>query len=293
MSYNAIEKNQQRAMECENASADALQVSFIKFKFKPDYFNAANYLMEAAQCYTSARMIAEAKAAHERCAELRLKDHDHASAARAYETAGNFDKAADCYIICSGIDQAARSILKQANSSTDPAVQLACYEKAIDIYSKDDSKDVMASDVYKQYITKLVAAKDFDKYLKVSPRYAELLIRLEQWPFVHKEILGQVIVNLARNEIVGAERVIEGPNINVEGFVHSAEFAAADDLLTAFRENDAEKLKNIVSRATVTYLNTEIVRLAKSLKVLSVAPVVAADGTTQPPKQDAVDELLM
>ena len=293
MSYNMIEKNKEKARECEKASAEALEVKFIKMKFKPDYFNAANYMMEAAQNYKAARMDAEAKAAFEKSAELRLKDHDHASAARAYETAGNFDKAADCYMICGGIDQAARSVLKQASNSTDPAVQLASFEKAIDIYSKDDTKDVMASDVYKQYITKLVAAGDLERYKKVSARYAEVLTRLEQWPFVHREILGQVVANLAKNEIVGAERVLEGPNLSVPGFIHSAEFAAADDLLTAFRENDAAALKNVLARPTITYLNTELVRLAKALKVLTVETVTAADGITQKPKAEDLDALLM
>lgn len=260
-----------------------LEVNMLKLKFKADYFLAATETNDAAQAYQLAKMKPESKAAYIRAAELRLKDHDHQSAARCYDNAGEFEKAADCYMICGGIDQAVRSIMRRAVS--DPSVQVKCFEKAIDLYSKDEGKDVLASDIFKQYIPKLLLAGNFEKYYEVSDRYKDLLTRLEQWPFVHKEILSQVIVRLSLGEIVGAERILSGSNLNVTGFVHSPEYAAADDLLIAVRENDAEALKNVVSRPTVTYVNTEVVKIARNIKTVHVEK--------QASPQEAIDAMLL
>lgn len=254
-----------------------LEVNYFKLKFKTDYFQAAQHMTEAAECYGAARMEAESRACFIKAADLRLKDQDHASAARSYELASEFDKAADCYMICGSLDQAVRSITKKASKSGDVHMQMECFEKALDIYAKDESKDVLASDIYKQLISKLILSGNFEKYLAVSNRYAELLTRLSQWPFVHKEILSQVVVLVSQGNSVGAERVLSGSNLNVPGFPQSAEFAAADQLIEAVRENDGDLLKKVVSSVSVTYLNTEIVKLARSLKTVSV-PHTTSEG---------------
>jgi tetratricopeptide (TPR) repeat protein len=292
MAFSAQRAQEAKAREHEKASAESLQVNAFKLKFKPDYFQAATHMLEAAQCFAAARMETESRAAYIKSGDLRLKDQDHSSAARAYELGGSYDKAAECYMICGSLDQAVRSLLRKASSSEDAAVQLDCYEKAIDVYSKDDSKDVLSSDVYKQYITKLLQTGNLDKYLEVSQKYVEVLSRIEQWPFVHKEILGQVIVNLARNQIVGAERLLSGQNLNIQGFVHSAEFAAGDDLISAFREHDEDGIKRIIAKPCVTYLNTEIVRIARSIKVVSL-PGISEGGKEDLSHAEAVEELLL
>ena len=289
MAFSAQRAQEAKAREHEKASTEALHVNAFKLKFKPDYFQAATHMLEAAQCFTAAKMDAESRVAYIKSGDLRLKDQDHSSAARAYELGGSYDKAVECYMICGSLDQAVRSVLRKASNSVDLNEQLACYEKAVDVYSKDESKDVLSSDVYKQYITKLLQSGNFDKYLDVSQKYVEVLCRIEQWPFVHKELLGQVIVNLSRNQVVGAERVLSGTSLNIQGFVHSSEFAAADDLIAAVRENDEEAIKRIVAKPCVTYLNTEIVRIARAIKVVSV-PGVSEGGGHQ---ADAVEELLL
>jgi tetratricopeptide (TPR) repeat protein len=290
MSFSALQAHEKKAKEHIMASESSLEVNVFKMKFKADFFQAASHMQEAAQCYGSARMDSDMKLAYIKAAELWLKTHDHASAARCYELASSFDKAVECYFLCGTLDQAVRSIMKKANSSSDPALQMECYEKAIEIYSKDEGKDVLASDIFKQYIPKLLITGDLEKYFKLSTRYMELLIRLEQWPFVHKEILSQVIVNLSKREIVGAERVLSGSNLNVPGFVQSAEFHAADECIQAVRDNDAELLKKVVAKPCVTYLNTEVVKIAKGMRV-----VESVTMGNEPPisKQDEVDALLL
>lgn len=243
---------------------------------------------EAAQAYQLAKMDSDAKAAHMRCAEYRLKENDHQSAARSYDQAGEFEKAADCYMICGGIDQAVRSIMRRGNTTGgDPALQIKCFERAIDLYSKDEGKDILASDVYKQYITRLLIMCDWERYYSVSSDYILVLSRLEQWSFVYKEILSQVIIRLSRNELVGAERVL-AKNLNVHsGFVHSPEYDAADDMINAIKENDGEALKKVVAKPTVLYVNTEVVKIAKSIKTVIIVPTNSATDTAD------VDSMLM
>ena len=197
MSYSAIRANEDKARNHEKASEKALEVNYLKMKFKPDYFLAATEMTEAANAYKLANIAASAKSCFVKAAELRLKDHDHQSAARLYESAEDYDKAAECYLICGGVDSAVRTIMKEAKLH--PELELECFEKAIDLYSRDDRKEILASDIYKQYIPRLVTSRDFDKYFSISNRYMELLVKLEQYPFAHTEILSQVIVNLASN----------------------------------------------------------------------------------------------
>ena len=259
-------------------------------KFKADFFQSAQHMTEAAQCYAAARMETEARQSYIKAADLRLKDHDHASAARCYELACEFEKAADCYMICGSLDQAVRSVMKRASDpACDPQIQMDCFEKALDIYSKDEGKDVLASDIYKQFITKLIIAQKFDKYTQVSNQYIELLTRLSQWPFVHKELLSQVVVQISQGLFVGAERILSGPNLNTLGFAQSGEFSAADELIQAVRENDADLLKKVTSSVAVTYLNTEIVKLARSIKTVPVASSTGEAVTST----EHVDALLL
>jgi len=303
MSYTSLRAREEKARAHEKASEKALEVNFLKLKFKTDFFLAATEMTEAANSYKLAKMDQEARRCFIQAADLRLKDHDHQSAARCYENADEFDKAADCYIVCGGIDQAVRTVMRKAKAFPDRDIQ--CFEKAIDLYSKDENKDILASDIYKQYIPRLVLSGDFEKYSIVSSRYVELLVKVEQFPFAHKELLSQVIVQLYRGQTVGAERILTGSNLNVPGFVHSQEFAAADELIEALKENDGDSLKKIVSKPTVTYLNVEIVKLAKSIKTISV-PQLPAQVTTSKPddgigsvpastevSQEDVDALLM
>ena len=297
MSYSAIRSHEEKARNHEKNSEKALEVNYLKMKFKADYFLAATEMTEAANSYQLAKNDASAKSCFIKAAELRLKDHDHQSAARLYENAFEFDKAAECYLVCGGIDSAVRTIMKKAKHN--PEQELACYEKAIDLYAKDERKEILASDIFKQYIPRLITCRDFDKYFAVSNRYMELLTKLEQYPFAHKEILSQVIVNLSNNQIVGAERVLSGPNLNVPGFVHSQEYAAADDMIQALRENDGELLRQILSKPAVTYLNIEIVKLARNIKVVELpkqsatAAAAAVTGADVHEPSQNVDALLM
>ncbi len=299
MSYSAIRSHEEKARNHETNSEKALEVNYLKLKFKPDYFLAATEMTEAANSYQLAKIETSARACFIKAAELRLKDHDHQSAARLYESALDFDKAAECYLICGTVDSAVRTIMKKAKLH--PELELECFEKAIDLYSKDERKEILASDIFKQYIPRLILSSDYEKYFTVSNRYMDLLVKLEQYPFAHKEILSQVIVNLSRNQIVGAERILSGPNLNVPGFVHSQEYAAADDMIQAIRENDAELLKQIVAKPAITYLNIEIVKLARSIKTIDQPAAkqqqqqgnsLAQDGSGEQPNT-SIDTLLM
>jgi hypothetical protein len=95
MSYTSLRAHEDKARNHEKASEKALEVNYMKLKFKIDYFLAATEMTEAANAYKLAKMENESRTCFIKAAELRLKDHDHQSAARCYENANDFDKAAD------------------------------------------------------------------------------------------------------------------------------------------------------------------------------------------------------
>lgn len=288
MSFSTNQANEAKAREHVKAGEKALETSVFKLRLRPDYFMAATEFTEAAQCYQVIKNSEEARKCFMRAAEYRLKENDHLSAARCFEQAGAYDKASDCYVINGGIEQAVRSLMRKAAASSDMEIQYQCFDKALELYAQDqtDFKGILASDIYKQYIPKLVSQANWSRYFEVSRMYRDNLIQLEQYPFVHKELLGNVVVNLAaKKDIVGAERVLSNSdNLSIEGFVHSQEFAIADDLINAVKDNDEDLLKRTLAKPVLSYLNVELVKLAKSIKTVVSVPAE---------KHDNVDTLLM
>ncbi len=284
MSFSSVQVHEENAKAHIKSAEKAVETSVFRFKLRPDFYTAATEMTEAAQCYHMAKNLEESRRCYVKAAEYRLKENDHLSAARCFEQGNAYDRAADCYVLNGGIEQAVRALMKKAATAPDSATQFQCYEKSLELYSQDqtDFKGVLASDVYKQYLPKLVAEGQWAKYFEVSKRYRDNLVQLEQTPFAHRELLGNVVVNLAaKKDLVGAERVLtNSDNLSVPGFVHSQEFAIADDLINALRENDEALLKKSLAKGPVTYLNVELAKLAKSLK------------TTPPPAAAAPPEVL-
>jgi tetratricopeptide (TPR) repeat protein len=286
--FSGNREAEEKARKHVRNAEKALETSAFKFKFKADFFTAACEMQEAAQQYQLARMDSEAKATWKRAGDLRIKDNDHSSAARCYELGKLYDDAVNAYLMEGSIDQAVRCVMRKATEQPDKAIE--CFEKAIDLYASVDGKEILAGDVFKQLILRILGNKDYPKYFAISNSYIRILKSINQSPFAAKEVLSQVIVNLCRGEIVGAERVMSDPNsLNIEGYLHSAEYAAGDDLITAIKDGDGDLLKKTIQKGAVLYLNNEIIKLAKSLKVAEPIPTKLGQA---PPEGD-VDSSLM
>jgi tetratricopeptide (TPR) repeat protein len=249
----------------------ALKKNYLALKFSADYMTASAEYSEAAQLFGLAGAQDDAKVTWIKAAESRLKENDHFSAGRCYESASEWEKAAECFMLASKLDAAARVLLKQAQN--EPGKVDECFEKVIAMYTdENDDKAVLAVDVYRQYLAK-IGLLDLEKTAKVGTGFMELLKRLEHWPFVHKEILTLVIIALIQGDTVKAEKHLEASMGSVKDWLKSSECRLAEDLVQSIKEQDAELLAATVKKQTLTYLRPDIVRLARTLKVSEHHPV--------------------
>jgi tetratricopeptide (TPR) repeat protein len=258
-----------------HAGEKALKKSYLSLKFSADYTTAASEFMEAAQLFSQAGQKAEAVDAWTQSGEARLKEHDHFSAARCFESAGDLNRAAECYQTAGKQDAAVRVWLKQGES--DGSQSIAAYERVIEMYTvQDPGKAILAVDVFRSYLSK-VGSDNPTQYLEVSARFAEVLKSVGQLPFVYKEVASQVIVALAQGDTVKAGAILDKA-MELDGIMRSGEYSLAHDLYEAMRSHDAEALESVRKRQVLTFLRPEIVRQAKSLRVVG-QPAGEADTT--------------
>lgn len=258
----------------------ALKKNFLAFKFSSDYMTASSEFTEAAQLFSIAGAHDEAKSAWIKAAESRLHENDHFSAGRCYESAGLWDKSAECFILASKQDAAARVWIKQGNE--DPSKADECFEKVIAMYTdENEDKAVLAVDVYRQYLAK-IGVSDLPKTAKVGSGFMEVLKRLDHWPFVHKEVLTLVIISLVQGDTVKAEKLLTSSMGSVKDWMRSSECGIAEDLVQSIKDQDAELLAATLKKQTLTYLRPDIVRLARTLKI--------DNPTEHKPDEPTVDE---
>jgi hypothetical protein len=255
----------EQAKEHVQKAEKALKKNYFALKFSPDYMTASAEYSEAAQLFSIAGAHDDAKVTWIKAAESRLKENDHFSAGRCYESACEWEKSSECFMLASKLDAAARVLLKQAQN--EPGKVDESFEKVIAMYTdENDDKAVLAVDVYRQYLAKIGVA-DLEKTGKVGTGVMELLKRLEHWPFVHKEVLTLVIIALVQGDTVKAEKHLGGSMGSVKDWLKSGECRLAEDLVQAIKEQDAELLATTLKKQTLTYLRPDIVRLARTLKV--------------------------
>lgn len=252
----------QEAQEHLKRAEIAMKKNIFAFKFSPDLMTAASEYSEAAQAFFQAGSPEESKAAWLRAGEIRLKQNDQFSAGRCFESAGAFDKASESYGLAGKTDAAARALMKSAE--TDPARSAEAFEKVIAIYDNDD-KAILAVDIFRQYLNK-IGTEDLVRYAAISERFTEVLKKVGQWAYVHKEILTQIIVALVFGDTVKASKILDS-SMSVQDWMRSSEYGLAEDLVTSIKERDEEALATTLKKQQITFLRPEVVRLARTLKV--------------------------
>mmetsp|Transcript_51122 Transcript_51122/g.146784 ORF Transcript_51122/g.146784 Transcript_51122/m.146784 type:complete len:327 (-) Transcript_51122:112-1092(-) len=271
----------------------ALKTSWIGLKFAPDHLSASMEFANAATKFRSANMMEYAVAAWVRSAEMKEKLSDLFGAGRAYESAGaicdgtgpggpkaaakNWEKAIRCFRLCAKGDIAAKLILKRAESlEKDGDVDGAkvAFEEAIEVF-KEDEKDYQLGDVYKQYIGFLVRSNRVDDTAKAMDGHVEILVRNKHYPFAHKELLAKAVLFLSVQDVVRADQALQ-PGIAVEGWFMSKESQVGSELVEAFQAHDAENAERLLKEQVFTFLQVEVARLAKKLKVPDFGAQAAA-----------------
>jgi len=302
----------------EHMAQKALTASWMSLKFSPDFLSASLEFTQAATLFRAAGLLQDAIEAWVRAAEMKDKLHDQFGAGRAYESAAAicdgggpggapaaaeyWEKAIRCFRLCGKSEIAAKLILKMAtlrDKEGDVAGTKQAYEDAIEVFT-DAEQDYNLGDVYKQYVGFLVRSGLFDAAVKAIDGHIEVLLRQKHHAFAHKELLAKAVLMLHAEDNVRAEEALN-PSFSVEGWFMSKESQVGSDLLGAFKENDAEALQRVQKEQVLTFLQVEIARIAKQLRVptfAAPAPAAAAAGgggaaPAEAPQEQDRSEMLM
>eukprot|EP00405_Crypthecodinium_cohnii_P042981 CAMPEP_0206565832 /NCGR_PEP_ID=MMETSP0325_2-20121206/24313_1 /ASSEMBLY_ACC=CAM_ASM_000347 /TAXON_ID=2866 /ORGANISM="Crypthecodinium cohnii, Strain Seligo" /LENGTH=360 /DNA_ID=CAMNT_0054068777 /DNA_START=51 /DNA_END=1130 /DNA_ORIENTATION=+ len=277
----------------------ALKTSWVGLKFSPDYISAAMHYSDAATKFRSAGMLEDSIKAWVKAAEVKEKNSDIFGAGRAYESAGaicdgggpggkqaasaHWEKAIRCFRLCAKSEIAVKLILKRAEvfeKDGDVGKAKECFDEAIDIYTEDE-KDYQLAEVYKSCIGLLLRAKKYDDALKAIDGHIGVLCKGKHFSFAHKEILAKAVLHLTIGDPVRADQSLTDVK-DVEGWFSSKEAVVGGELVQAFLNHDAEGVEAAKKQQVFSFLQVEIARLAKSLKVADLASMVGRGAVPTP-----------
>lgn len=277
----------------------ALKPSWTSLKFSPDQLSASMEYTSAATKFRTAGLLQEAVEAWVLAAQTKEKVADLFGAGRAYESAGgicdgkgpggsqaavgHWTKAIHCFRLSAKNEIAAKLLLKIAEikeKEGDGNGARTAFDEAIEVF-QDEEKDYSLGDIYKQYTGFLVRSGMFEDAVKVMDGHVELLLRQKQPSFAHKEILGKVVIHLHLGDTVRAEDALTPQNID-NGWFASKECQAGSELVAAFQAYEAAEVERLLKEQVFTFLQVEIARMAKKLRI-GTAPKPAPAPTAPAP----------
>jgi len=260
--------------------ADKL-VTKTMFRWKSDWDGACGIYEKAGTCYKNAKAYDKAKEAFKKSAIAFNNSGITFSAAKNMELAASmakegkniaeavdlYEQSSNFYREQSSSEKAAETLEKAAKilEDSDQERSLKLVMDACDIY-QDDDKEHYSSQTFK-YATAL--ALKFQKYeavLELLKKRTEVHEKLNQHNDVFKMYLSLIIVNLHIDDYVSADRAYQNA-IMYGGFSTAPEARVAQDILDAYEKRNNEALQKSVGGQVITFLDNEIAKLAKGLKI--------------------------
>jgi len=294
----AQETQRKKAEEHMKEAKKAIGTSWWSFKCRSDFVTASVEYNNAAACFKNAKMFPESIEAWRKAANLQELQFDHWSAGRAYSAAAalcvdgpggheaaaeNYQEAFRCFRFASKPDIAAKTQIKLAelyekHDATDLAKK--AWLDAVSTLQDDDVANAELSETYKHYIGFLVRRSLIEDAIVATDGHIEILKNQGHFSFVHKEILAKVVLVLHGNQdTVRAQEVIDSSNA-IDGWLMSREAKVGCDLVDTFRNCDAEACEKLVKDQIFSFLQLEVARTARQLRVpvvTIVAPVVGGN----------------
>ncbi|CAL8088055.1 unnamed protein product [Orchesella dallaii] len=267
-----IEEAQERIKNAEKCLKTTL------LKWKADYDIAADEYNKAAMCYKSTKSYQECKDCLMKAADCYKKNNSLFSAARCYEQAT---------LICKELGQleeigslAERAcIIYQQHGSPDagalcldkcakmietqyPERAVALYKRGVDVVMIED-RPRQASEFCAKFSRLLVRLKKYDEAADAIRREISLNQQSENIPAIGRLVVALVLVQLAREDYVAAEKAFKewGNNCEVE------EIVAMETLLRGYDEEDAEVARKALHSPFIRHMDVEYAKLARDLKL--------------------------
>ncbi|KAG0953018.1 hypothetical protein G6F57_005513 [Rhizopus arrhizus] len=250
---------------------------------KPDWDLAASYYDRAATCFKIAKSYDQAVQAYAKSSEALFKSDAIHLAGKATENAAfilaqnlnqpqraaeAYQKASNFFMTQGSIDRAAEQLEKagRALENVDVNASFDMYSKACTLYEQED-RGRFAMEIYKKAISLLVRNKKYDKAIEMLKRETQVLQKLSSRTHLYKANLSILVLVLAIGDDVEAGKQFSSMCGQDAGFAHSEEAEIAEDLLRAYDQRDQELLERTVRVQHMTFLDNEIVKLARLLTV--------------------------
>ncbi|KAI8384375.1 uncharacterized protein BYT42DRAFT_493520 [Radiomyces spectabilis] len=242
---------------------------------KPDWDVAAGCYERAATSFKIAKSYEQAVQAYGKASEALFKTDALHLAGKAMESAAlilaqnlnqpqraaeAYQKASDLFMTQGSIDRAAEQLEKagRALENIDVNAAIEMYSSACGLYEQED-RGRFAIDIFKKAISLLVKSKKYAKAVDMLHRQSVILQKLSSRTHIYKANLSIIILLLAIGDDVEA-----GKQFNA---MCNEESDISQCLLQAYEDLDQELLEKTVRRQQVTFLDNEIVKLARTLTV--------------------------
>jgi hypothetical protein len=144
--------------------------------------------------------------------------------------------------------------------------------------------------MYKDSIGFLVRNNLIEEALIATDGHLEVLKDEGQFSFAHKEILAKVVLVLHLNQdTVRAQDMLDS-GTNVDGWLQCREHTVGSNLIEAFRANDAEAVENLVKDQMFSFLQVEVARVARRLRVPVAKAQAPSSSATHEPSSEAPEQ---
>lgn len=263
------------------------------FKWKPDWVEGEPHFQRAARAFKSAGLMDSAVDAWRKAANCSYHMGNLKQGAVTLETAGREmsmakdDKgkteAARLYAEAAGLLQEASEPVRAADLKLRAAKQVEAFDKdlamrfvdeCIALFDGDSDKDVYAVEPLRKAMQAQLGLGKHASAMRTMDRLWAVWTRLDQKHNLYKLVLSRVILLLAAADPVAAQAEYDS-RLDLGGFASADEAAAAEDLLQAYSDADADALTAVLGKHTIFgYIEPAVTRVAKSLPA-----AIAAGGT--------------
>ncbi|KAL9976383.1 hypothetical protein ACROYT_G013680 [Oculina patagonica] len=273
------ERKLQEGLQLMKEAEKFMKTSWLKWK--PDWDNAADKYMKAGTCFKAATSYDRASDAFKKAADAHYNSHALFHAAKALEQAASVlkemknvteavslvEQAVDMYRQSGNPDTGALALVRGAKmcDSNDPAKAAELYITASEMNVAED-KIREGIEPLSKAANLLLKLKRFQEALNVMRQQMKLYEQVDNYPMMSKVVLGMVVVHLHESDYVAADNCYKD-SFEIPGFGSSDEAIAAEKVLDCFDQGDAEGMKTCTSQALFTYLDNEIAKLSRSLRV--------------------------
>jgi len=284
---------EQKLIEGLNAESEGDKLaSKTLLRWKPDWEGAVLCYEKAATSFKNAKEYTRAKTAYKKCAVGFQNLQIAFSAAKNYEAAAMmakeskdyqeavefYQKSSSFYYENNSYDKAAEVLVSAAKYDSffvstkneriiedkDPEKANELCNDAMNIFETEE-RDHFASTTFRYAINLAVKQANYERSLDLIKRYSVIVIKLKQQNDLNKLYLSAIIIHLKRNDFVAASRAYQ--DYMGDGFIGSFEAKAAAELLDAYEKNDPQALQTALGKQTFTFLDHNVIRLSKTLKI--------------------------